>query len=274
MIIWYSTPFLLALLAWGVATRKYPEEKEKWNWLALGVCSGAVLMFGMVFFSEDKDSGSATAADNSGTAAVTIPTKKLQNDEAVEILPATKIRVDQTLTVGSLQITLLGVEGPRAILQFEPSIEPINLSANTWTFTSHSVKRVGFEVILGQHLSFCFQDIFYRLGLVELPRAFFDFVPADVTDAFVSHAVVRIIQLAYEERINPCADPFFDPPNDTTVSGVGEGTNPGRHDVIPVPPDEDGASSVGGDTNPGRHDATPVPPPTAGSTSGEGEGLQ
>lgn len=209
MQIWYLSPFLLALLVWWVATRRHPEDKEKWTWLALGVCGGTVLMFGLTFFSEHRVTGAGPTEVRSNETIVpkgTEPRVTLQGDRVVEVLAPVRLRNGRTLALGSLQITLLEVNRPTAILQIEPRDELAFLSGRKWTYTSTtsykpdtsepatSVMRTGVEVTLGEHVDFGYRGNIYRLSLLQLPRPLLEYVPADAADAFGSHAVIRVIQ--------------------------------------------------------------------------------
>ena len=210
MQIWYLTPFLLALLVWWVATRRHPEDKEKWTWTALGACAGAVLMFILVFLSDHKSEGATKEANVPVPIADAAPKATLQNDTAVEILGPTRIREDRAVTVGSLQIMLLQVVGPTARFQIEPRYELAFVGGRKWTYTSHidtpdpgepppkartSVERVALEVTLGENLEFGFRGRVYRLSLLELPRALLGFVPTNVEDIRAHHAVIRLIDV-------------------------------------------------------------------------------
>ncbi len=208
MQIWYLSPFLLAMLVWWVATRRHPEDKEKWTWLALGVCGGAVIMFGLAFVSERKAPSAEVVQVNNGTPITSTAEPKpiLQGDSAVEVFPPVRLREGRTVTLGSLQITLLGVAGPTARLQIEPRDELTFFSDRMWTYTNPtsykpntnepdtSVRRVGVEVTLGEYLELGFHGNIYRLSLLELPRAVWEFAPADAADVFASHAVIRLIK--------------------------------------------------------------------------------
>lgn len=67
MQIWFVTPFLVASVGWWVATRKFPEDKEKWAWTALGICSGALMMGVMAYWSQEPRSTLA-ASDRTRTS--------------------------------------------------------------------------------------------------------------------------------------------------------------------------------------------------------------
>ena len=210
MQIWYLTPFLLALLVWWVATRRHPEDKEKWTWMALGVCAGAILMFTLAFLSDHKSEDPKKESNVTAPMADAAPRATLQNDTAVEILGPTRTRENRAVTVGSLQITLLQVVGPTARFQIDPRYELAFVGGRQWTYTSPVdtpdprepppeartlVERSAFEVTLGDHLEFGFRGRVYRLSLLELPRALLGFVPTDAEDAFASHAVIRLIDI-------------------------------------------------------------------------------
>ncbi|HYR30090.1 MAG TPA: hypothetical protein VEU30_16615, partial [Thermoanaerobaculia bacterium] len=102
----YLSPFVLAAVTWWVATRKHPAEKEKWSMLALGFTFGAVLMFGLVFFSERT--GKSDFDADAVPASVLKPAVRLAEDHGVEVLPLTRIRQGRSVAAGSLQITLVG----------------------------------------------------------------------------------------------------------------------------------------------------------------------
>lgn len=201
MQIWYLSPFLLALLVWWVATRRHPEDKEKWMWIALGVCSGAVLMFALVFFSEQEPSDNLNAASDTTVPASPDDQSKttLENDMAMEILPPVRIREGRTIVAGSLQITLIEVTPPAARIQVEPLDEIDLLSNRQWTYTYGAetsdtpVTRSAVEVTLGEYVDFGFRGNIYRLSLLEFPRPLLGFVPENVEDLFAKHAVIRVI---------------------------------------------------------------------------------
>lgn len=203
MQIWYLSPFLLALLVWWVATRKHPEDKEKWTWLALGVCAGAVLMFMLVFFSERRAAGVSqffgAQALSSGDAPVRV---MLEQDEAREVLPPTKIRRNRTLAVGSLQITLIDVTAATAKLQLDPGAELQYFGAirGWWPDAATGVNNtmappvpLAIEASLGRYLDFGYQGRFYRLGLLETQEPLWGLVPLEIRDQLPSHAVIRLV---------------------------------------------------------------------------------
>lgn len=196
--IWYLSTFLLALLVWWVATRKHPEEKEKWTWLALGVCAGAVLMFTLVFFSERRalgeGYGGAKALSPAEPARVT-----LEQDRAKEILAPTRIRRSRTIAVGSLQITLLDVSATTAKLQIDPrgELEYFGTINGWWPKVASGAGNIGppvaVEASLGRYLDFGYQGRFYRLGLLETQPPLWGLASPEMHDMLPSHAVIRLV---------------------------------------------------------------------------------
>lgn len=210
MQIWYLTPFLLALLVWWVATRRHPEEKEKWTWMALGVCAGAILMFTLAFLSDHKNELSTNKSDLTTPMIATAQKITLGNDTAEEIIGPTRMREDRAIAVGSLGITLLDVVGPTARFQIEPRHELAFVGGRQWDYSSPlytsdpskpspedqiMVERAAFEVTLGEHLEFGFRGRVYRLSLLELPHALLEFMPTDARDVLVRHAVIRLVDV-------------------------------------------------------------------------------
>lgn len=201
MRIWYLTPFLLALLAWWVATRKHPEDKEKWTWLALGLCAGAVLMFTLVFFAERRATGDGRVLGAKALPSADEPVRvTLEQDKAKEILPPTRIRRNRTIAVGSLQITLRDVTASTAKLQIDPGDELQYFGAirGWWPDIAtgdgnmlHSALAV--EASLGGYLDFGYQDRFYRLGLLETQPPLWGLASPEIHDVLPSHAVIRLI---------------------------------------------------------------------------------
>jgi hypothetical protein len=203
MQIWYLSPFLLALLVWWVATRKHPEDKEKWTWLALGVCAGAVLMFTLVFFSERRatDVGRALGAKAPSSAEDSLRVK-LEQDRAKEVLPPTRIRRNRTIGVGSLQITLLDVSAATAKLQIDPrdELEYFGAIQGWWPNAANENGEpqgppLAVEALLGRYLDFGYQGRFYRLGLLETQPPLWGLASPEIHDALPSHAVIRLVDL-------------------------------------------------------------------------------
>ncbi|HKO57947.1 MAG TPA: hypothetical protein VJ276_18920 [Thermoanaerobaculia bacterium] len=201
MQIWYLSPFLLALLVWWVATRKRPDDKEKWTWLALGVCAGAVLMFTLVFFSERQVTGLAGGLDSkalsSGDHTVRVT---LEDDEAKEILPPTRIGRNRAIAVGSLQITLRDVTEATAELQIHPSDELEYFgNVNGWWPKDSTGKAnltrppLAVEAELGRYLDFGYHGRFYRLGLLETEPPLWGLASPEIHDMMPSHAVIRLV---------------------------------------------------------------------------------
>jgi hypothetical protein len=203
MQIWYLSPFLLALLVWWVATRKHPEDKEKWTWLALGVCAGSVLMFTLAFFSQHKAAETADLADGMTPVVNGKAKARLENDSAVEVLAPVRIRQNRSVVAGSLQITLMKVTATTARLQLEPRQELELFDAPQWPYetgtdsANTSVTRTATEVTLGDYLVFGFRGRLYRLGLLEIQPPLWGFAPAEAQEVLASHAVIRLLAEGY-----------------------------------------------------------------------------
>ena len=227
MEIWILSPFLLALLLWWVATRRHPEDKEKWTWLAFGLCAGAVLMFTLTFLSQRKVGGSGDPTDTSTPPSAGVPKARLDNDSAVEILPAVRIRQDSSAVVGSLQITLLDVTATTARVQLEPRAELELFNTPEWSYSSGtgsanaSVTRTAVEVTLGEHLYFGFRGYLYRLGLLEVQPPLWGLAPENTRAILPSHAVIRLV------REGASSAPLRNPGDMNTRPGK-KGEAPGR----------------------------------------------
>jgi hypothetical protein len=214
MQIWYLSPFLLALLVWWVATRKHPDEKEKWTWLSLGVCAGAVLMFTLVFLSEKRTTAAGRSVAANAQYSADGPVRvTLQDDRAKEILPATTISRNRTIAVGSLQITLLDVTDDTAKLQIDPGNELRYFGVvHGWWVDASTVSYVqrwwidgeprdgdmpgrpfAVDASLGSFLDFGYQGRYYRLGLLETQPPMWGLAPSELHDVLPMHAVIRLV---------------------------------------------------------------------------------
>ena len=136
MHIWLLVPFLLALLAWSVATRRHPEDKERWTWMALGVCAGAVMMFTIAFISESKDIRPTVNSSTSDPPPADPESKKPDNHFTNGYSEVVQIREDRSVTFGLLQITLVDVVRKTAMLQIEPFIDVGHCGGRIWTYSS------------------------------------------------------------------------------------------------------------------------------------------
>jgi hypothetical protein len=200
MQIWFVTPFLIATVAWWVATRKFPEDKEKWTWTALGICSGAVIMGMMAYWSQDPRStltaSNGTAiSENGAPRAVTV-----RNDSSTEVLPTITIRKDRSVVAGSLQITLLLTLDGSAFFQVEPVDEIAffqSVSLYPWGPDSNSyrVRRPAFETVQGSYSQFAFRGRVFRLGLLETARKLEGIGEWRRGVLFGEYAVIRVMDV-------------------------------------------------------------------------------
>jgi hypothetical protein len=203
MQVWYLSPFLLALLVWGVATRRHPDDKEKWAWLALGVCAGAVLMFVLVFFSERDITRPKDVVDGKATPAAVPPTVMLEHDQAKEVLSPTKVRRNRTVAVGSLQITVVNVTRWKAQFQLDPPEDlhffsvlpelPKGTDVDSHRDKEWVKKWFPVDVLLGRHLDFGYRGRLYRLGLLETQLPLWGVGSEEIQDVVPSYAVIRLL---------------------------------------------------------------------------------
>jgi hypothetical protein len=188
----YLTPFVLAAVTWWVATRKHPEEKEKWSMLALGFALGAVLMFGLVFFSERARRSDVD--EDSLLASALIPAVHLVQDHGVDVLSPTRIIQGRSVAAGSLQITLLDATSETGTLLLD-SPDPID------RFEAPTKKgepppryeRVPVTLMIGSHANFGFLGHEYQLGLLEVQRPFWGLAPDPAyRELLRNSAVIRL----------------------------------------------------------------------------------
>jgi len=182
----YLTPLALAVLTWWVATRRHPEDKEKWSMFALGISMGAVLMFALVFFSQRTGNFDSDTVEK---ISVLAPSVRLEGDRTVEILPPMRIQQNRSVGVGPLQITLDEATQWTATLSFDSpdGIEFFEKGKAPTRFLMQSLK-----VPVGGHVTFGLNGHLYQLGLLEIQRPLWGMAPEDPR-VFHSSAVIRIL---------------------------------------------------------------------------------
>jgi len=203
--IWYLTPFLLAWLAWWVATRRHPEDKDRWTWAACGVTGGGVVVFLMIYVSEWRSASRPDSEPQSITTNEPRLGTTLQGDSSVEVLSPTRIRVDRGLTVGSLQIVLVGAKDEEAGIQLEPASEIEHFAMQEWfdrklADSTTSQLRLNIGTTLGSNFSFAYHGRVYRLDLLEIQKPMTGLNRRPVREWFDLHAVIRLLDTgAYSE---------------------------------------------------------------------------
>lgn len=229
--IWFASPFALALVGWFIATRTQPAERERWTWAALGMCGGAVLMFLLVFFSQLVNDGPAPLAvgppEQLRGSAAPIPLA-LTGDSTVEVVPPTRVRVDSSMVVGSLQLTFLGSVPGGAAFQLAPFEEVELMEARLWTFRDASdsaetaAKRIGVEIERGSYLPFAFRGRIYHLALLDVSLPLRGFAYPATSAFWRAHAVIRLSDVGEFPPCKMVRAGTTQEPSDRTV------TNPPR----------------------------------------------
>lgn len=201
MQIWYLSPFLLALLVWWVATRKHPDEREKWTWWALGLVSGAVLMFVIVYVAQQKAGQTTDLTKVQSHDVERDPTLTLRSDTTMEVLPPTRITQNRSVGIGSLMVTLVAATQTKARVQLEPHDELELFGALEWLYESNadsgetSMSRIATQLALGKDLSFAFHGRNYRLGLLDIQLPLRGLGSSEFQDLFDAHVVVRLLDV-------------------------------------------------------------------------------
>jgi hypothetical protein len=200
MQLWYLSPFLLGWLVWWVATRKHPEEKERWTWAALGLTAGASVMFLLVYFSKPRTEGLSDSERQLIIPDAPLRGITLHGDSSAEVLRPTRVRQDLALSIGSLQLTLLAAYEDYATIQIEPVDKIEHFEYQEW-FDQRSADsaaermRLGNTVTLGKYASFAYRGRLYRLDLLEIQWPMKGLNRKPLRDWFDLYAVIRLLDV-------------------------------------------------------------------------------